>query len=136
MSGEPITGSATPQTFKKAERLTSKKIMDELFNRGSSFVLYPFRVGSIEHDYNVPSKVQVLISVPKKNFPLAVHRNRIKRLIREAYRKNKFLLIEKRSSTKKNLAFSIVFTDKKLPDYFLVEEKIIALLTQLSRQIK
>lgn len=39
-----------------------------------------------------PFPVSVLVSVSKRHFRLAVHRNRVKRQIREAYRLNKDIL--------------------------------------------
>lgn len=75
-------------TFKKQEKLTSEKAIKELFAKGSSFYLSPFKVLSIPQPLpNAPS--QVLISVPARNFKRAVDRNKIKRRIREAYRLNK-----------------------------------------------
>ncbi len=136
MAGHRNIGSAQSQSFSKAERLNSKKLMDELFNKGSSFVLYPFRIFWMKHEQTVPSKVQVLISVPKKNFPLAVDRNRIKRLMREAYRKNKLPLHDAINDIEKNIAVAFLFTDRKLPEYKLVEEKMIAVLNQLSVAVK
>ena len=136
MAGHRNIGSAQSQSFSKAERLNSKKLMDELFNKGSSFVLYPFRVYWMKHEQPVPSKIQVLISVPKKNFQLAVHRNRIKRLMREAYRKNKLPLHDVVNGMEKNIAVAFLFTDRKLPEYKLEEEKMIAVLNQLSVVVK
>lgn len=133
MAGHNNIGSAQSQSFSKAERLNSKKLMDELFNKGSFFVLYPFRVYWMKHEQPVLSKVQVLISVPKKKFPLAVDRNRIKRLMREAYRKNKFLITDSVNCMEKNIAVAFLFTDRKLPEYKLVEEKMIESLNQLSK---
>lgn len=74
--------------FKKEERLCSIKLIEELYRQGSSFSFYPFRIvfqSIIEQE--VP--VQIVISVPKKKFKLAVDRNRIKRQIREIYRHSK-----------------------------------------------
>lgn len=136
MAGHNNIGSAHSQSFSKAERLNSKKLMDELFNKGSSFVLYSFRVYWMKHEQPVPSKVQVLISVPKKNFPLAVDRNRIKRLMRESYRKNNSSLINSMIGIEKNVVVAFLFADKRLPEYKLVEEKMIAVLNQLSLEVK
>lgn len=127
---------ASPQSFGKAERLNSKKLMDELFNKGSSFVLYPFRVYWMKHEQQVPSQVQVLMGVSKKNFASAVHRNRVKRLMRESYRKNKNTLTVTLTSKQENLAVAFIFSDKKLPDFQPVEQKMIAVLTLLSEKIK
>lgn len=75
-------------TFRKEERLSKEKLIQELFEKGSSFYLYPFKVFFLK----IPtggSTQQVLISVSKKLFARAVDRNTIKRRVREAYRLNK-----------------------------------------------
>lgn len=71
--------------FRKEERLSSVKLIDELYSQGSSFSFYPFRITYkiVEND---GPPVKVIIAVPKRKFKLAVDRNRIKRQIREAYR--------------------------------------------------
>ncbi len=74
--------------FPKSERLTGEVRIKEHYEKGSFFLNYPFRVGySIVPKSETP--IKILISVPKKRFKHAVDRNRIKRLIREVYRKNK-----------------------------------------------
>lgn len=77
--------------FGKEERLNKKKIIEALFEKGSSFSVFPLKVffnsqpgGGLPHH-------QVLITVPIKNFKRAVDRNAIKRRIREGFRLNKTL---------------------------------------------
>jgi ribonuclease P protein component len=78
-------------SFRKAERLSKEKDIQELFEKGSSFYLFPFKVITMPADG--PSQFhQILISVSRRNFKKAVDRNRLKRQIREAYRLNKHLL--------------------------------------------
>ena len=77
------------QTFAKAERLHSKKIIQELFTKGSSFYLHPFKIILLLNPDPTASNHQVLISVSKRFFKKAVDRNLLKRRIREAYRQEK-----------------------------------------------
>ena len=79
-------------SFRKAERLSKEKDIQELFDKGSSFYLFPFKVLTMPVPDQTGSLNQILISVSRRNFKRAVDRNRIKRQIREAYRLNKHLL--------------------------------------------
>ena len=74
--------------FKKEERLCNKRLLQQLYQRGSSFLLYPYRVVFLPHK-DLPYPVQVVLSVPKRNIKHAVDRNLIKRRMRELYRLQK-----------------------------------------------
>jgi ribonuclease P protein component len=76
-------------TFRKEEKLNKEIWIQELFEKGSSFHLYPFKVIYLPHPDTQYPITQVLISVSKRLFKRAVDRNLIKRRIREAYRLNK-----------------------------------------------
>ena len=85
----------TAPTFKKEERIVSNLLIETLFEKGNSQSLaaYPLRAVYLKTEHREGcAPVQLLISVPKKKFKHAVDRNRVKRQIREAYRKNKALL--------------------------------------------
>ena len=76
-------------TFGKAERLSRKKWIQELFDKGSSFNFYPYRILSLPHPDPEAESNQVIFSVSKRLFKSAVDRNKVKRRMREAYRHNK-----------------------------------------------
>jgi ribonuclease P protein component len=76
-------------TFGKAERLSRKKWIQELFDKGSSFNFYPYRILLLPHPDPSAASSQVMFSVSKRLFKKAVDRNKIKRRMREAYRLNK-----------------------------------------------
>ena len=78
--------------FPKEERLTKKKVIEDLFKQGASFSIFPLKViFSLQPD-TPPSKNQVLVTVPTRAFKKATDRNTLKRRIREGYRLNKALL--------------------------------------------
>ena len=96
------------QTFDKTERITSKLLIDRLFEREcTSIVAFPFRVvyTLIPHG---ESPVSILISVPKRRFRHAVDRNRMKRQVREAYRKQKQELWSLLKGRSESLAIAFV----------------------------
>jgi ribonuclease P protein component len=120
------------QTFTKAERLSGKIEIDRLFETGKSFNSAPFKIIWLEiSDSTVPAKT--VISIPKRLFKRAVDRNRLKRLTREAYRKNKHLLFSNLDTKKILLMF--IFTSKTMIEYKEMEEKIISAFQRLSTNI-
>ena len=120
------------QTFTKAERLSSKIEIDRLFETGKSFKSGPFKIIWLEtHESATPAKL--VISVPKRLFKKAVDRNRLKRLTREAYRKNKEQLYSHLKNKKISLMF--IFTARNIIDYKEMEEKIILSLQRLTEHI-
>ena len=122
------------QTFTRDERLRSKVLIKHLFDEGKKINFFPFRI--IVLKYPVPSKypVQLLISVPRSLFKKAVDRNMIKRLIREAYRKNKYLFYESLEEDQIQLMVCIQYTAKVILSFQLIQEKIIVLLQRLKNK--
>lgn len=119
-------------TFKKEERLCSKKLIEELFHNGSSFLLYPFRIVWLPHALPADVPVQVVINVPKHRFKKAVHRNLIKRRIREVYRLNKSSeLYNHLESHSAQLLLSIQYVGKDIAGYELIERRLKLALVQL-----
>ena len=117
------------KTFRKAERLCSKKQIEALFAGGNrSLSAYPLRVVYNTHPLH-PSPVQVLISVSKRHFKHAVDRNRIKRLIREAYRLNRHLLTE--TLTDKTLNIAFIWMSDEMGDFCTVESHVKNLLQRI-----
>lgn len=121
-------------TFKKNEKLKSRKTIEQLFKEGNSFSIFPFRILWCfnEHATDV---LQVGLTAGSKHFKKAVDRNRVKRLMREAYRlqKNELHEVLTRKPAgpihqgpaggKKYLAVFIIYTGKELPDYDTVFKK-------------
>ena len=75
-------------TYKKEERLKSKKLIQKLFAQGASVSVYPFQLVFLKHPHFSKTTLQVGVSVSKKKVSKAVQRNRIKRVLRELFRQN------------------------------------------------
>lgn len=121
-------------TLTKAERLNSKTIIEKMFTGGSkSFSIFPLRAVymPLEKD-DVP--VSILVSVSKKRFKRAVKRNRVKRQIREAYRKNKHSLLEVLTEKQQNLAVAFIYLSGQLVSSAEIEEKMKTLLARISER--
>ena len=83
-----------------------------------------------------PYPAKALITIPKRNFKKAVDRNRIKRLVRESYRKNKALLYEELDSQALKITVAFIFTSKKSPSFDEIEKKIIQAIHRLILDLK
>ena len=125
----------TRYTFNKNERLTHKPTIDKLFQtKGNRIVAKPLSLIFHEIKLTSESPCQLLISVPKKKFRRAVHRNRIKRLIRESYRMQKHRLYEVLGDSKQ-LALGIVFLSTEIPTYKTVNRAVKKLIDDLSTRV-
>jgi len=120
-------------TFKKEERLCSKKIIDKLFSEGESFLAFPLKIVFQKTSLHTKYPVQAAFSVGKRNFKLAVHRNLIKRKIREAYRLNKFELYSKLDD--QQVAIFFIFIGKSIPEYEQVETAMKKGISKLLKEI-
>lgn len=130
MKSATRTGTAR-QTFKKLERLSSRKLIAELMADGKVIHQSPFRAIWQVQSLSGPFPVQIAFSVPRRIFRRAVDRNRIKRLIRESYRKNKADIYTLLKDRNVQIAVLIVYSGKMIPDYQETEQKIQSILKRL-----
>lgn len=111
-------------SYNKKEKLKSKKQLDELFTKGKSFTIFPIKVFYIFDNNQQDNIIKTGVGVSSRHFNKAVQRNRVKRLLREAYRTEKQPLHFHLTNNKKQLAIFLLFIDKELPDYKTLKEKI------------
>ena len=120
-------------TFRKQERIVSHQLIETLFEKGDSQSLaaYPLRVIYTQTERRPDcAETQILISVPKKRFKHAVDRNKVKRQVREAYRKNKHLLSGYVSEGKQLLIAFVWLSDKHCTSAE-VEKRVVSLLQKM-----
>lgn len=130
---ENIGGQKINLSFGKDERLCSKKVIDKLFIEGKSVFSFPVKIVYHETVLSSKSPVQAVFSVGKRNFKKAVHRNLIKRRMREVYRLNKSDLYSELGE--KQVAVFFIYTGKTIPEYQLIETAIKKGLKKLIQEI-
>ena len=120
-------GDAGSKKFPATERLKSKKVIEELFKKGSSVYLYPFRLIYSSNPIEPQHYPQILVSVPKRNFKKAVDRNRLRRQIKEAWRLNKSLISTQQWKIVPEYCIFIYTSKEKMP-FKVIEKKLILIL--------
>lgn len=128
-------------SYPKSEKLKSKKTIDLLFSKGKSVSKYPLRLVYVESDFDISEsrdfgaeqKIKMGVSVSKKHFKHAVDRNYFKRLLREAYRLNKHLLID---HLEKPHAFMFFYQSSDRLSYQEIETKTIQLFEKFVVEVK
>lgn len=121
-------------TLSKEERICSKKLINELFTgNGRSMTAFPLRVVFMKRTIvDDQPRAAMLVSVPKRYFKHAVDRNRVKRQVREAFRRNKSIINQNLTDDHEAVAMAFVWlTDEKYPSSE-VENRMVRLLTRIS----
>ena len=130
----------------KTERLTSQLVIDKLFAGGNaSMAAFPLRIvymqmekqeGSQQLDGVQQPPVSILVSVPKKRFRHAVDRNRMTRLVREAYLRNKHILWNALQEKNFRLAIAFVCITDTLPTFRTVNKSVTKALIRVAERLE
>ena len=120
-------------TLGKEERLKSKKLIERLYMDRNSVKAFPLRMIFLQTEHTSDFPAQVGVSVPKRNFKLAVDRNRLKRLMRESYRLQKEIVY---NDLEKPYIFMISYIGKEKCTYDEMYLKMEKLLTKFVSETK
>jgi len=116
-------------TLGKNKKLKSRKTISQLFVEGYSVKSFPLKMIFLPVETSQEQITKVSFSVPKRNFKHAVDRNRIKRLLREAYRLHQYEFFKDNDKVY-NIMF--IYMNRTMPTYVQVEEKLIKLFTKFN----
>ena len=124
------------QTLSKEERLSRKKIIEVLYDKGASIktpaIILVYHFTELPCEY----PAQVMFAASKRIFKRAHDRNRVKRLLREAYRKQKHIVYTSLHERKTQAALLFIFTGRQLPNYAYAHGKISELLKRFNEELK
>lgn len=122
--------------YNKTEKLKSRKLLEQLFAQGKTFLVFPIKVFYLP----IPNAenevlVQAGVGTSSRNFKNATDRNRIKRLLRESYRLNKLPLHGFLKEQHKNVAVFFLYIDKTLPQQNILQQKMPLVLDKLMKNL-
>lgn len=115
----------------QSERLKSRKQIDSLFKEGKGFSVFPVRVMYQVTRPEADSSLQIGVTASKRYFKKAVDRNRIKRLLREAYRLQKEELLAQVKTSGKQVIVFFLYTDKTIASFDTIKTAMAKCLKKL-----
>ncbi|MBK9282884.1 MAG: ribonuclease P protein component [Sphingobacteriaceae bacterium] len=105
--------------------------MEYLFKKGKSKIIAPIRVTYVITEIAQEHPAKAMFIVPKRLFKKAKDRNKLKRRIKEAYRKNKFQLYEKLNGAGKKYLIGFSYTAKEISSYEEIEKSVLKLIEKI-----
>ncbi len=121
-------------TFPKKEKLTSKKIINDIYLKGLPIKSFPLIAKYLIVETN-DVLCKILITVSKKKFKRSVDRNRIKRLIRESYRLNKSLLFTFLGKNNLSVVVSFAYVDSTIQDFQSIQNEMVKILHKIIQNL-
>lgn len=118
--------------FPKANRICRKLDFQHIFNHGQSKFVYPVKMLYVTvPNAGTESGVKVGVVASKRLFRHAVTRNRLKRLLREAYRLNQRDLTAKALQTGVQWKLLLIYTGQRVHAFHKVEEAVKTLINSI-----
>lgn len=127
------------QTLLKSDKLKSSKSIELLIRKGKILRSSPLKTHYIITEVNqltTKSTIKAAFIVPKRLFKKAIERNRLKRLMREAFRKNKDSISEYFVNFNKSVDIAFVFIGDQPCEYFVIEEQMKTIFEELISKCK
>ncbi len=120
-------------TLGKEEKLKHRKLIELLFKEGLRINSNGIQLVYLKIQHKGEFPIKVGFSVPKRIMKLAVDRNKLKRRMREVYRKNKHLFYKNLSE---QYIFMFIYTAKDELKYLEIEELISKLQLKFIKKIQ
>ena len=121
-------------SFGKKERLRGKALISSLFSEGRSIQTSAFTVYYLDCNQN-DTTARVAVSVPRRLFRKAVHRNLLKRRIRESYRLYKPAFYEQLEAVGRKVCLVIIYRKKEISDFHSIQKDLKSVLQLVVREL-
>jgi len=122
------------QSFNKNEKVKSRKTISILFSGRKA--LYAQNIKLLwEIGLRSDVYVEAGFAVPKRSVRKAVQRNYLKRLMREAFRKNREQLMLHLEERDLHVSMVFLYQATQILDYSSVESAVVQLLNELDRRL-
>ncbi|HOY38481.1 MAG: ribonuclease P protein component [Bacteroidales bacterium] len=122
--------------LRKSEIISKDTEIKPLFMKGNYFMQSGLKTVFLVTKTDAAGQVKVLFTAPKKNIRLAVNRNRVKRLMREAFRQNKMEICASATENKKDVTIAFIITSSADATWGEIERKIILSLQRICKTIE
>jgi ribonuclease P protein component len=120
---------------RKKNRLYTENEIGALFTNGYAHFIHPIKAIFITYEAE-KEDYKVLISVSKRNFKKAVDRNRIKRMIKEAFRNNSYQITKSLEGKKVGINIALIYVSKNILDYKEIESLIKKQIVYLTNRLE
>lgn len=126
---------ATTFSYGKIEKLKSRKLTEQLFREGKSFLVFPVKVLYLPNTGMQDYPVKIGVGGSGRHFKKAVQRNRVKRVLREAYRLHKQPLHTHLETSGQQVAVFLLYIDKVLPETQVLQKKMPVIIARLIKEL-
>lgn len=122
------------KTLKRSEMLKSKIQITQLFEKGTRHAKYPLKMLLLPIEPSEQKEVCLfMVMASSKKYKKAATRNRIKRLIKEAYRLNKDLFFPYLTENNKKCLLGVMYNGHEIPTFEEIEKSMIDLLKTVQK---
>src|SRR3954453_10349517 len=122
-------------TYNRKEKLKSRKQLEALFSKGRTFLCFPVKVFYMLPELPSDNIIKTGVGASSRQYKKAVQRNRIKRLLREAYRLNKQPLHQFLQGYNRQLVVFLLYVDKQMPKKDSIQTKMPVILEKLMSEV-
>ncbi len=126
-----MTEPISPNTLSHSERLRSLGVIKRLFESGKGGFVYPIRYVWVS-DPESSNSAEVLFTVPKKFHKRANKRNTLRRKVKESYRLQKSIILE-REGESRTLDIALIYSTKEVHSYKTIHNAVRKILEQIAQ---